>query len=191
MVFGCELFVLRKLFLIFPPKCYLSNILGAWERGSDKGLLAPGGLKLSAPSSKPGTEGLEEVRGAAFFDKVKKNSVVFPDGAVAWNSVAKESNKGLRVASVVHSRQQFVLRDRRAKSVGASRWRGTQVLDRRWNGLDDWIGTKMATMVDDRPNPGLMRKVRSYQWRVRQRDVYKKLGEACKVISKSRLGKAR
>ena len=34
---------------------------GAWERGSDKGLLCPGRLKLSAPSSKPGTEGLDEV----------------------------------------------------------------------------------------------------------------------------------
>ena len=92
------------------PKSWLMPIvvLGARERGSDKGLLAPGRLKLSAPASKPGTEGLEEVCGAAFFEHVGKNSVVFPDGAVSWRTNALESKKGLRVAEVVHSRQQFV-----------------------------------------------------------------------------------
>ena len=163
-------------------------VLGAWERGSDKGLLAPGRLKLSAPSSKPGTEGLEEVRGAAFFDKVAKKSVIFPDGAVAWHTVAAESGRDLRLAKVVHQRQQFVFKDRRAKTVGASRMRGTQVLDRRWDGLDAWVGRHIATMRSGRPNPALMEKVRSYQWRVRQRDVYKQLGEVCK---KSPLTKAR
>ena len=56
------------------PKYWLMplTVLGAWERGSDKGLLASGRLKLSAPSSKPGTEGLEEVRGAAFFRRSKR-----------------------------------------------------------------------------------------------------------------------
>ena len=166
-------------------------ILGAWERGSDKGLLAPGRLKLSAPSSKPGTEGIEEVRGAAFFDKVAKNTVIFPDGAVAWHTVAKESKNGLKVANVVHAKQQFVLKDTRAKSMGASRWRGTQVLDRRWEGLDAWVGSKIATLVNGRPNPALMRKVRSYQWRVRQRDVYKQLGEACKRASTRHSSKPR
>ena len=137
-------------------------VLGAWERGTDKGLLAPGRLKLCAPSAKPGTEGLGEVRGAAFFDKVDKKSVIFPDGAVAWHTVADEANKDLRVANVVHQRQQFVFQDRRAKAAGASRWRGTQIIDRRWDGLDSWIGTHISTMVAGRPNPALMQKVRFY-----------------------------
>jgi hypothetical protein len=164
------------------PKYWLMPIivLGAWERGSDKGLLAPGRLKLSAPSSKPGTEGLGEVRGAAFFEKVKKNSVIFPDGAVAWTTVATEAARSLRVAHVVHKKQQFVLKDRQAKVRGASRWRGTQVLDRRWDSLDSWVGRNIATLVNGRPNVRLMEKVRSWQWRVRQRDCYTALGSACK-----------
>jgi hypothetical protein len=164
------------------PKYWLMPliVLGAWERGSDKSLLAPGRLKLSAPSSKPGTEGLEEVRGAAFFDKVKRNSVVFPDGAVSWLTVATEAGKGLRVASVVHQKQQFIYKDRQAKVRGASRWRGTQVIDRRWEGMDTWIGNPISTLIKARPNPQLMQAVRSFQWRVRQRDVYKQLGAACK-----------
>ena len=164
------------------PKYWLMPIivLGAWERGSDKGLLAPGRLKLSAPSSKPGTEGLEEVRGAAFFEKIKKNAVIFPDGAVAWTTVATEAAKSLRVAHVAHSKQQFVLKDHRAKARGASRWRRTQVMDRRWDGLNSWVGKNIATLVSGRPNVRLMDPVRSWQWRVRQRDCYKVLGSACK-----------
>lgn len=164
------------------PKYWLMplTILGAWERGSDKGTLASGRLKLSAPASKPGTEGLQEVRGSALFSKIKKNTVIFPDGAVVWETVAKESNKGLRVAPVVHQKQQFVIKDRRAKKRGASNWRGTQVIDRRWDGIDSWIGRNVATLKNGRPNIALMAKVRSYQWRVRQADVYTNLGKACK-----------
>ena len=164
------------------PKYWLMpiTVLGAWERGSDKGLLAPGRLKLSAPSSKPGTEGLEEVRGAAFFQKIKENTVIFPDGAVAWTTVATEAAKSLHVAHVVHKSQQFVIKDNRAKVPGASRVRGTQVMDRRWDGLDAWIGRNLATLVKGRPNGRLMDKVRSWQWRVRQRDCYRALGSACK-----------
>ena len=49
------------------------------------------------------------------------------------------------------------------------------MLDRRWHGLDDWVGGGLTTMVHGSPNPVLMRRVRSYQWRVRERDVYKQL----------------
>jgi hypothetical protein len=164
------------------PKYWLLPVivLGAWQRGSDKGLLCPGRLKLSAPSSKPGTEGVEEVRAASFFSKVTRNSVIFPDGAVAWNTVAQDSDRGLKVAAVVHANSEFVRRDSRAKSRGASRWRGTQTLDRRWNGLNDWVGKKISTLIKGEVNPKLWTRVRSYQWRCRQKDVYTQLGAACK-----------
>ena len=100
--------------------------------------------------------------------------------AVAWTTVATEAAKSLRVAHVVHSKQQFVLKDRRTKARGASRWRGTQVMDRRWDGLNSWVGKNIATLVGGRPNVRLMDKVRSWQWRVRQRDCYMVLGSACK-----------
>ena len=86
----------------------------------------------------------------------------------------------MHVAHVVHQKQQFVIKDRRAKVPGASRMRGTQVMDRRWDGLDTWIGRNLATVVKGRPNGRLMDKVRSWQWRVRQRDCYSALGSACK-----------
>ena len=130
------------------PKYWLMplTILAAWERGSDKCVLAQGRLNLSAPSSKPGTEGLAEVRGSALFTKIKKNSVMFPEGAIAWETVANESCKGLKVGRVVHQKQQFVIKDRHAKKRGASRWRGTQLIDRRWDGLNAWIGRSIPTL---------------------------------------------
>ena len=99
---------------------------------------------------------------------------------MSWLTVATEVGKGLRVASVVHQKQQFIYKDRQAKVRGASRWRGTQVIDRRWEGMDAWIGKHIPTLINAQPNPQLMQTVRSFQWRVRQRDVYKQLGAACK-----------
>ena len=122
-----------------------------------------------------------KVRGSGLFDKVERNSVVFPDGAVAWVTVSNEARKNLKLAPVCHNRQEFVRKDRRAKAMGASRIRGTQTLDRRWDGLDEWVGTHISTLCSGRPNPLLWQRVRSYQWRVQQRDVYKALGEACKA----------
>ena len=170
------------------PKYWLMPlvILGAWERGSDKSVLASGRLKLSAPSSKPGTEGLEEVRCANMFKRVGNKTVIFPDGAVAWETVAHEQNATLRVAPVIHAKQQFVKADRHAKTRGASRLRGTQVIDRRWDSLDDWVGKNIATLVKGKPNPAIMRKARSYQWRVRQQDVFKQLGNACRRSQRAR-----
>ena len=121
-----------------------------------------------------------QVRGSGLFDKVNRNSVIFPDGAKAWVKVSKEVRRNLKLAPVCHNRQEFVAKDARAKAMGASRIRGTQTLDRRWDGLDEWIGTHVSTLVNGRPNPLLWQRVKSYQWRVKQRDVYKSLGEACK-----------
>ena len=121
-----------------------------------------------------------QARIAALFDKVANKGAVFPDGAKAWDTVANEANKDLRVAPVTHQRQEFVYKDARAKARGGSRLRGTQVLDRRWDGLDSWVGSSLATLVKGRPNPLLWQRVRSFQGRVRQRSVYKSLGNACK-----------
>ena len=88
--------------------------------------------------------------------------------------------KSLHVAHVVHKKQQFVIKDKRAKVPGASRMRGTQVMDRRWDVLDALVGRNLATLVKGRPNGRLMDKVRSWQWRVRQCDCYSVLGNACK-----------
>ena len=75
---------------------------------------------------------------------------------MAWTTVAKS----LRVAHLLHAKQQFVLKDRPAKVRGASRGRGTQVLDRRWDGLNLWVGRNIATLVNGHPNARLMEKAR-------------------------------
>jgi hypothetical protein len=166
------------------PKYFLMPlvVLGAFQRGSDKMLLAPGRLKLVAPGGKPGTESLPDVRGANFFERVSPNSVVFPDGAVAWVTGADEADRNLATAAVVHQKQQFVHKDRRPKRQGASKWRGTQAADRRWDGLDSWIGRNTTTLVKGKPNPMLWQRIRSYQWRSKNtiKDLYVQLGKACK-----------
>ena len=159
------------------------KVLGAWQRGSDKCILEPGHLKLVAPGGKGGTEGLEEVRDSKIMNKVMaKKTVIFPDGAEAWKTVALEQRRGLKVAAVVHAKSQFVKKDRVGKIRGASGWRGTQVIDRRWEGLDKWVGSELATLKDGVVNEALWVRMRSYQWRVHHndKDKYKLLGSKCR-----------
>ena len=71
------------------------------------------------------------------FDRIKgRSTIVFPDGNVAWQSVALE--KGFRVESVFHQRKQFTRTvsetTRRQASLA-----GTQMLDRSWRSLKDWM----------------------------------------------------
>ena len=165
------------------PKYFLMPlvVLGAFQRGSDKMLLVPGRLKLVAPGGKPGTEGLPDVRGANFFARVSPNSVAVPDGAVAWCTGVIEAGRSLAAAAVVHQKHQFVHKDRRSKRKGASKWRGTQAADRRWDGLDSWIGRSIHTLAKGKPNPVLWQRIRSYQWRSKNTDknLYVELGKAC------------
>jgi len=167
------------------PKYFLMpiKVLGAWQRGSDKSILEPGHLKFVAPGGKPGTESLEEIRDSKIMNKVaSKKTVLFPDGAESWKTAATEQRRGLKVAAVVHQKSQFVKKDRVGKARGASRWRGTQVIDRRWDFMDKWIGTELATLKDGVVNDALWVRVRSFQWRVYHsaKDQYKLLGSKCK-----------
>ena len=140
-------------------------------------------LKLVAPGGKPGTESLEEIRDSKIMNKVvTKKTVVFPDGAEAWKTVALEQRRGLKVAAVVHQKSQFVKKDRVGKRRGASRWKGTQVIDRRWGSMDKWIGTELATLKNGHVNDAIWERLRSFQWRVHNNDKnkYKLLGSKCK-----------
>ena len=157
--------------------------MGAWQHGSDKCIIEPGHLKFVAPGGKPGTESLEEVRDSKIMNKVAaKKTVVFPDGAEAWKTVALEQRRGLKVAAVVHQKTQFVKEDRVSKKRGASAWRGTQVTDRRWDSMNKWVGNELATLTNGRLNGALWQRLRSFQWRVHNNDKnkYKLLGSKCK-----------
>ena len=59
----------------------------------------------------------------------------------------------MRVAEVVHPKQQLVRKDWRAKAKGANRWRGTQFIDRRWDDLNKSVG---KDMVNAKAHPQLM-----------------------------------
>jgi hypothetical protein len=167
------------------PKYFLMpiKVLGAWQRGTDKNILEPGHLKFVAPGGKPGTESLEEVNDSKIMNKIaSKRTVIFPDGAEAWKTAAKQQRRGLKVAAVVHQKSQFVKKDRVGKARGASSWRGTQTIDRRWDSLQRWVGAELATLKDGMVNDALWVRVRSFQWRAycSDKDKYKLLGNKCK-----------
>ena len=83
---------------------------------------------------------------------------------------------------MVHEKNQFVKKDRMGMRRGASRWRGTQVMDRQWDSLDSWIGREIPTKKKGVINDALWDRVRSFQWRsyYADKDKYKLLGSKCK-----------
>ena len=86
---------------------------------------------------RPATENKKQVVESKLFDPIKgRSTIVFPDDNVAWQSLALE--KGFRVESVSHQRKQFTRTvsetTRRQASLA-----GTQMLDRSWRSLKDWM----------------------------------------------------
>ena len=168
------------------PKYFLMPLIvvGAFQRGSDKFLLSQGSLKLSAPGAKPGTESIKDVEGGDFFSKINGNSVIFPDGAKAWDTVAARAGKNFAVAPVVHQRSESVKLDRRAKKMNASRMRGTQTAYCRWDHLDFWVERNLCTPGRRKPSPALFDRVRTIQFRSAHAisgNYYKRFGSFCKA----------
>ena len=59
-------------------------------------------LLLTAEKGKPPTEGIEEIR-----DSRKKNTIVYTDGNISRQTVAREQRKKhLKVRSLVHSKME-------------------------------------------------------------------------------------
>ena len=123
-----------------------------------------------------GDESNEEVMASRILSRCEKGTWVYPDGARAWKVAADADEKRLRVKPVIHQKNEFVRWESRDV-------RGTQMLDRRWSGLDAWVGKQIHTFKDGKVNPQLMQKVRSWQWRVRKgqsADLFLELGKACR-----------
>ena len=66
----------------------------------------------------------------------KSTTVVYPDGNVAWETMAAE--RGFEVEAVSHQRKQFTRKIVQRKSTSPS-LAGTQIIDRAWRSLkNDW-----------------------------------------------------
>ena len=66
----------------------------------------------------------------------KKHNWVYPDGNVAWETMAAE--RGFEVEAVSHQRKQFTRKIVQRKSTSPS-LAGTQIIDRAWRSLkNDW-----------------------------------------------------
>ena len=66
----------------------------------------------------------------------KSTTVVYPDGNVAWESMAAE--RGFAVEAVSHQRKQFTRKIVQKKKQSPS-LAGTQIIDRAWKSLkNDW-----------------------------------------------------
>ena len=117
---------------------------------------------------RPPTESLAEVRASGLLHKVaRKNSTIFADGKKAWRSEATRLQ--LRHVSVNHQNKEFVRKDRKKKGQKGSTLAGTQMLDRCWQALKNFVGPhwprKIGKGVTSTVHPALSLLVLQFQWR--------------------------
>ena len=87
---------------------------------------------------RPPTETKAQIVESKLLDRIvgKSTTVVYPDGNVAWESMAAE--RGCGVEAVSHQRKQFTHKNVDKKTNGPS-LAGTQIIDRAWRSLkNDW-----------------------------------------------------
>ena len=88
--------------------------------------------------------------------------MLFSDGALAWPAECEVLK--LKNISVRHGRQQFARKIRKQKAGGVTT-AGTQVLDRWWQGLDEFVPSQLHNKSDHGENPMLRRYAYAYLWR--------------------------
>ena len=93
------------------------------------------------PGSRPPTESIADVRESGLMQQIRKSqgsrkTVLYADGNRAWASEAKRLKFPLR--SVTHQHKEFV-RSHDAISGASSDLAGTQVLDRLWRTMKQFI----------------------------------------------------
>ena len=87
---------------------------------------------------RPPTETKAQIVESKLLDRIvgKSTTVVYPDGNVAWESMAAE--RGFGVEAVSHQRKQFTRKIVEKKNM-APLWQALQIIDRAWRSLkNDW-----------------------------------------------------
>ena len=91
----------------------------------------------------------------------RDKAVLFSDGALAWPAeckVLKLKNKFLFAMGANNSPAEFESRGQEATA-------GTQVLDRWWQGLDEFVPPQLRKKHEHGENPMLRRYAYAYLWR--------------------------
>jgi L-rhamnose mutarotase len=127
-------------------------------------------LKLVPPMSSPPPEGKSELVNSKLLRRLDKKKVVrlFADGAHAWPAAVKaEGLANVRNFAVSHRGLQFTKKLKLKKKAKYSNTAGTQVVDRWWESLDEYIPKQLhsKTGKGGTINEALFDYVFSFVWR--------------------------
>ena len=115
------------------------------------------------PGSRPPTESKEQIRQSNLLDRVKiSKSILYSDGNAAWKALAGEMQ--LQHKAIPHQLKVFTAPNDVAKNSSIlSNVSGTQVLDRTWKSLKDWL----PKLVPKLPKQSMLNEsieLMVYQW---------------------------
>ena len=140
--------------------------------------------------SRPPTESLSEIQAASLLEKIPKSArprtIVFADGNRAWESHAKSLK--IKHAKVSHQNKEWTKQMRRTSCFFLSTVAGTQVADRWWKGLKDYIPKSFPRRLyhgkNTKEHPELEKFVLGYCWRKSLGPLtpHRFLEELCKAV---------
>ena len=156
------------------------RVIGARVRGGSKTYLKFLPLRLVYPTAKPPPLSNEELINSRILNRLRaKKTVVFTDGAKAYDSIIKSMYRGILISRAVsHKNMQFCKKVR--TTSGHSKLAGTQSIDSVWSHLQKSIPSSIHTKAGHKMNP----LIEDYTWSWLYRQNHKNQ-DGLKLIGKA------
>ena len=124
--------------------------------------------KLVRPRARPPPISTEELAECGILTRATRGSIIFSDGAKAYDSYIKKQCRGVLTSrQVSHHKLQFTKKVR--TSAGHSKVGGTQCIDTTWGHLEKAIPYNINTKKNRSVNPNLQKYVLEWAYRLNHR----------------------
>ena len=124
--------------------------------------------EVALPKSRPPVEAWDEIRSSGLLDRVSHRGkrALYSDGARAWMTAGK--HLGIKCYQVSHQRKEFC-RSLSEVDPKLSKKAGTQVIDRKWKALKDFLPSNYHRKINgphgSQVNPRMRQRVFQFCWR--------------------------
>jgi hypothetical protein len=160
------------------------RVAGLLQRGRSGVSLSFLDFKLIKKGGKPPPEEFEEVKKTNLLKQIRnrgQKSTLFMDGAEAWVKAKRDQCPRLSIKPVSHRQMEFTRKNIPTRK-GEAKTRGTQAVDRRWQGLDRYLPAQVVAKHRKDVNGELATYIYSWVWRTwlpSKSDLLSEIGKLC------------